>query len=97
LSRLARTDRYGTTLAGLERAAKAEGLHAEGVQMDLNALKRMEGGGLSWVDGDHFVALLSVSGEDARIRDPNHAEEETIPTEALLRRSGGIVLKISRP
>jgi hypothetical protein len=97
LARTAGTNRYGTTLAGLEKAAKAKGLKCEAVQMDLNALKQLPGMGIAWVDGDHYVAVLTVFGEEARIHDPNHENEETIPTETLLRRSGGIVLSISQP
>lgn len=96
LGRIAKTNRYGTTLAGLEKAAKVVGLKCEAVQMDLTALKQMKGMGIAWVDGDHYVAVLSVSGDAARIHDPNSALEETVETESLLRRSGGIVLRVGR-
>jgi ABC-type bacteriocin/lantibiotic exporter with double-glycine peptidase domain len=97
LRREASTNSVGTTLAGMERAAKAEGLKAEAVQMDLPALKRMEGMGIAWVDGNHYVAALRVEGDFATIRDPNHETEERIGTEQLLRRSGGIVLRLAPP
>jgi hypothetical protein len=95
LARVAGTNRFGTTLAGLERAAAAAGLRAEAVQMDFPALTKMEGMGIAWVDGDHYVAVLSVRGDEAIIRDPNHSQDERIETEQLLRRSGGIVLTLA--
>jgi ABC-type bacteriocin/lantibiotic exporter with double-glycine peptidase domain len=96
LARVAGTNRFGTTLAGLERAAEAAGLRAEAVQMDLPALRTMEGMGIAWVDGDHYAAVMSIRGDEARIHDPNQPAEETISTARLLRRSGGIVLTLER-
>jgi len=96
LARAAGTNRFGTTLAGLERAAEAAGLRAEAVQMDLPALRTMEGMGIAWVDGDHYAAVMSIRGDEARIHDPNQPAEETISTARLLRRSGGIVLTLER-
>ena len=48
-----------------------------------------------WVDGDHFIAVLKVDRETATVHDPNKLEAEQIETDALLRRSGGILLKIA--
>jgi len=89
------TNRVGTTLAGLKRAAESEGLAADAVQMDLPALQQMKSKAVAWVDGDHYVAVLAAGDDEILIHDPNHQHEERIPTEELLRRSGGIVLTLS--
>jgi hypothetical protein len=96
LTRSAGTSGYGTRLDALEAAAKSKGLKAEGVQMDGKALTKLDKPAIAWVDGDHYLAVLSVSGENATVHDPNKPGEEVIPTDTLLRRSGGILLMISR-
>ena len=93
----------GTNLVGLIRAAESVHLQAEGVQMDGLALANLNTDktpALAWVDGDHYVAVLSVHGDTATIHDPNRGVEENIslatgPT-GLLERSGGILLLLSR-
>ena len=57
LSRAAGVTRRGTTLEGLARAARAQGLKAEGVQMDEKALSRLHTPAIAWVDGDHYLAV----------------------------------------
>ena len=96
LSHLAGTDRYGTSLDGLKRAAEAKGLLAEGVQMDGPALKRLDRPAVAWTDGGHYLAVLKIQGEEATIQDPNSHQEEVIETDMLLRRSGGILLTLQR-
>ena len=94
LARTAGTTIRGTNLQGLKRAAHSIGLVAEGVQLDLEALKQLDTPALLWVDGNHFVAVLKTNGDTASVRDPNSEKEEVMETEGLLRRSGGILLKI---
>jgi ABC-type bacteriocin/lantibiotic exporter with double-glycine peptidase domain len=96
LRRQAGTTLGGTSLEGLAEAARANGLRAEGVQVDGNALTRLDQAAIAWVDGDHYVAVLSVEGGRATIHDPNHAREEVITTQELWQRSGGILLLLSR-
>lgn len=96
LTKAAGTTKHGTNLEGMVRAAKSIGLEAEGVQVDRTALMQLDTPAIAWVDGDHFLAVLSVSGDDSTIHDPNRAKEESIQTEELLRRSGGILLKLRR-
>lgn len=86
----------GTSMEGLAKAASIQGLRAEGVQVDLEALRALDSPAIAWVEGNHYIAVLSVSGNRTMIHDPNHAKEETIATDELLRRSGGILLKLSR-
>jgi hypothetical protein len=96
LRRAAGTTGRGTTLAGLALAAKSVGLKAKGEQVDLPALKRLPGPAIAWVDGDHYLAVLSVDGDTATVHDPNYPREEEIPTGALLARSGGVLLTLRR-
>jgi len=103
LAKRAGLNARGTTLAGLERAARSYGLKTEGVQMDRNALAHLRTPALAWWQGDHFVAILSVrtspvTGQStATIHDPNQNNEEEKPLGELLAQSGGVLLTIARP
>lgn len=90
------TSANGTTLAGLKKAAESVGLSAEGVQMDRGALARLESPAVAWMDGNHYVAVLTVQGDSALVHDPNKAEAETVPLKRLLARSGGVLLTLTR-
>ena len=90
------TTAAGTSLAGLARAAQAVGLKAKGVRVDKPALEQLAAPAVVWVDGNHYVALLSVAGQRATIHDPNQQAEEVLPVTQLLQRSGGILLTLSR-
>jgi hypothetical protein len=95
--RLAGTTAEGTTLAGMEKAAKALGFAgARGVQMDGDALARLASPAVAWMDGSHYVAVLAVNArrETATVLDPNHPgkEGESIALRDLLARSGGVLL-----
>lgn len=96
LRKVAGTDERGTNVAGLIKAARSVGFRAEGVQMDLPALARLQHPALVWMDGNHFVALLSVDGDRQRalIHDPNRKEVERVPLRTLLERSGGILVTL---
>jgi ATP-binding cassette subfamily B protein len=100
LRQLAGTTEQGTSLAGLAKAAKALGLQAEGVQVSRDALAQIEMPALAWVNGNHYIAALSVHGEGehgtAVIHDPNAASEQTIPQEQLLRQCSGYLLLVHR-
>ena len=100
LRKAAGTTGEGTTMAGLTAAAKGMGLKAEGVQVSREALPRVGMPALAWVDQDHYVAVLSMSGEGesgtAVIHDPNTASAVTIPQEQLLRLCGGYLLLVHR-
>ena len=102
LTRAAGTDKNGTSLEGLEKAAKSLGLKPEGVQVDRDALLQVPTPAIAWFDGNHYVALLKVStnpvtgSSSARIHDPNEGVEKTLPIEELLSRSGGIVLTLRK-
>jgi hypothetical protein len=97
LRSMAGTNKNGTTLAGLKKAAESVGLVAEGVQMDINALARLETPAVAWMDGNHYIAVLSVHGDTATVHDPNRGEVETVPLSQLLARSGGVLLTLNRP
>ena len=96
LRRDAGTTERGTTLAGLARAARARGLKAEGVQVDRNALLALRQPAIAWVDGEHYLMLLRMDRNRVRVRDPNEEREEVISADELLRRSGGVLLLVSR-
>ena len=91
----AHTTSRGTTLAGLSDAAKSVGLKAVGVRLDNHSIYTITKPSLAWVDGNHYVAVISVKGSTARIYDPNKLREETISTKVLLQRSQGIFLLLS--
>jgi len=100
LSKQAGTNAQGTSLEGLAIAAKAVGLKAEGVQVSREALPDQPLPAIAYVNGNHFVALLSLhgSGESgtATILDPNAAGEETISQERLLRLCSGYLLLLHK-
>ena len=96
LRRQAGTTPKGTTMQGLAHAAGTLGLKAKGVQVDRQALTQVPLPAIAWYDGSHYVDLLSVSEQQAKIRDPNKPKEEDIPTNELLGRSGGFLLTLSR-
>ena len=100
LSKQAGTNAQGTSLEGLAIAAKSVGLKAEGVQVSREALPKTDTPALAYVNGNHFVALLSLhgSGENATatIHDPNAAGEETISQERLLRLCSGYLLLLHK-
>lgn len=96
LRKTAGTTGYGTTMDGLKHAAEAAGVKAEGVQMDRVALLKFDGPAIAWVEGDHYVTLLERQGEDFRVRDPSASKEVEISVDDVLRRSGGVILKLSR-
>ncbi len=96
LTKDAGTTKAGTSLEGLAKAAEAQGFKAEGIQVNLAALKELQGPAVAWTNGNHYVAVLKVDGDAVTIHDPNHHEQEVIATEELLKRSGGILLTVSR-
>lgn len=96
LRQIAGTTPKGTTMAGLAHAATLLGLKAKGIQVDKQALTQISLPAIAWYDSNHYVNLLSVSDEQATIRDPNKSKEEAIPTNELLGRSSGILLTLSR-
>jgi hypothetical protein len=100
LRQLAGTTEQGTSLAGLEKAAKALGLKAEGVQVGREALGQVELPAVAWVNQKHYEALLSLQGEGeqatATVHDPNRPNEETMSKERLLELTGGYLLLVHR-
>ncbi len=96
LRKQAGTTAAGTSLAGLAKAAQAVGLKARGVRLDKQALTQLSDPAVAWVDGNHYVALLSVEGQQVTIHDPNQQSEEVLPVTRLLQRSGGVLLTLSR-
>jgi hypothetical protein len=96
LRKSAGTSGEGTSLAGLEKAAKSIGLKAESLQVDKDALAQIQTPAVAWLDGNHFVALLAVSRDSATLHDPNDNLEKEMPLGELLSRSGGIVLTLKK-
>ncbi len=95
LRQQAGTTSKGTTFSGLAHAATSLGLKAKGVQVDRPALMQVSLPAIAWYDGNHYIDLLSVSNEQAIIRDPNKSKVETISANEFLGRSGGILLMLS--
>jgi hypothetical protein len=100
LRELAGTSEKGTSMAGLAKAAEAVGLKAEGVQVSREGLGHVELPALAWVNSRHYVVVWEIRGDTgqgtATIRDPNQAQEETIPREKLLQLCGGYLLLLHR-
>jgi len=95
LRRQAGTTPQGTTMQGLAEAAQQHGLKASGVQMDPQALSQLSQPALAWVDGDHYIAVLSVRDGQATVHDPNQDEDQVVPVNQLWSRCGGILLTLS--
>ncbi len=96
LTHFAGTTDRGTSLEGLANAAGAVGLKAQGVQVNRLAFSDIKTPAVIWLNGGHFAVLLSVTDKIARIHDPNNPREEAVSTDELFKRSGGILLKLSR-
>ena len=100
LRQKAETTTAGTSMAGLTKAAQAVRLKAEGVQVSREALHEVETPALAYVNGNHFIAVLALSGKGekatALVHDPNAAGEATISQERLLRLCSGYLLLLHR-
>ena len=94
------TNEKGTTMAGMAKAAQSAGWKTEGVQVSREALPETSLPAIAWVDGNHYVSLLEMSGRGAEgtalIQDPSKPESETISQEKLLQRCGGYLLLLKR-
>jgi hypothetical protein len=100
LTKAAGTNSRGTSLAGLKRAAESLHLRAEGLQAGRDALPGLPMPAIAWVHGDHYVAVLALSGRGesgtATVHDPNEPTEKTASQENLLQDCGGYLLTLSR-
>jgi hypothetical protein len=100
LTKAAGTNSRGTSLAGLKRAAESLHLNAEGLQTGREALPGLPMPAIAWVHGDHYVAVLALSGRGesgtATVHDPNEPTEKTASQESLLQDCGGYLLTLSR-
>lgn len=93
LSRRCGTDRYGTTLDRLARAAREKGLRVEAASVDGWFLRRRRPNGIAWVNGDHYVAFLPGPDPDhVWLLDPNEGGRRLVSAEELAEASQGIVL-----
>ena len=100
LRQLAGTTQQGSSVEGLAQAAKAVGLQAEGVQVSREALPDVDMPALAYVNGNHFVLVEKMLGRGesgtVRLHDPNHAQEDTISQERLLRLCSGYLLLVRK-
>ena len=101
LAKSAGTTEKGTTMEGLAAAAKALGLKAEGIQAGREALSKMQCPAISLWNGNHYVAVLKLSGGPgdggtAVIHDPNEAGEKAVSQEYLLTHSSGYLLTLQK-
>jgi len=87
-------------MTGLKHAAEGLHLKAEGVQASREALPDVATPALAWSRGNHFVAVLSLTGRGetgtATIHDPNEASEKVISQESLLQSCSGYLLTLRR-
>jgi hypothetical protein len=90
------TDKHGTTLDRLQRAARQKGFRSEAAHVDAAFLRRHSPSGIAWVNGDHYVAF-HPSGTRGQflIKDANRTEPERVTSQALAKRSQGIVLLLA--
>jgi len=71
LIELAGTDETGTSMYGLQQAAEAKGLTAEGLQVDLAYLYQVEKPVIAWIGQNHYVVVTAVSQERVEFTDPD--------------------------
>lgn len=76
LSKLAGTDRTGTTMDGLKRAAEMSGLRARGLRVDLAYLERMPKPSIAWIGRDHYVVITDAQLGNVEFIDPNRGRVE---------------------
>ena len=71
LAELAATDQTGTSMYGLQQAAAAKGLVAEGLQVDLAYLYQVEKPVVAWIGQNHYVVVTAVSQQRVEFTDPD--------------------------
>ena len=64
--------------------------------MDADAIRALKEPAIAWVDGDHYIAVLSVSGSVACVHDPNKLRKESVSVTTLSKRSQGVFLLLLR-
>jgi hypothetical protein len=95
LARLCGTTERGTTLEGLCQGARAKGLRALGARVDAPFLERHRPQGISWVDGDHFVAFGPAERGAFWALDPNEGFRRRTIADDLVKRCQGIVVLVA--
>ncbi len=89
----------GTTMAGMAAAFARAGVAAQGHRLNRADFARLSPPAV-WLRGDHFVLILGVDGDRARVYDPNAGGESTV---GLPPYSDGrftadvLVLRVDRP
>lgn len=101
LRKLAGTDEHGTTLLGLQKAARAEGLNAVGMQVDEAYFRRMPQPTICWTKRSHFVAVTATPAMitppfwSIRLYDPTGRGEKTVSPGEFSQQWDGYVLALS--
>ena len=70
LYRLSNLNESGTTMNNLADAAYALGLDAVGMRLSLRELAKLSQPVIAWVQGNHFVVVEGIIGDEVRIIDP---------------------------
>lgn len=85
--------RDGANLLALAQAARRMGLQARGLRAPVASLDELTLPAIAHVDGDHFVVLESVVGDDVRLVDPAGGRER-LSRERFAQRYDGVVLDL---
>jgi len=97
LVQLCQPGRNGTSMAKLAAAARAKGLHPEGLWVAPEEWGRLTLPAIAWVDRNHFVVVTAVTSGALQYYDP--AEPDTryeVRIEGFKRRWDGYVLTLHR-
>ena len=100
IRQLAGTDRQGTSMSGLIRAAEAIGLLARGVRAPIEALASIPLPAIAHLEEDagttHFVVLYAVTSRMVQVMDPAHGRIHQIPLAEFAQRWSGVLLLVGR-
>ena len=95
LAKLAGTDKTGTSMYGLIKAARAKGLDAKGMQVDIEYLKRMKKPVIAWIGHKHYVVITKTGKNSVDLIDPNDGPV-TVESSDFCKFWDGFVLALSK-
>jgi len=89
------SEKKGTSLLGLQKAAEAKGLKAVGMKIGLDELTSFKGLTIAHLWGNHFVVIESGGSGFVSVTDPPQ-EPRVMKTEDLSKRYSGFALLVAK-
>ncbi len=97
LTKLTETDESGSTMAGLQKAARSKGLQAVGLKIALSELAHCQELAICHLWGDHFVVAQVDESGVISVTDPSAAEDQqSVPFNDFKAAYSGFALLVSK-